>query len=83
MVSCVQLFATLWTVAKKAKWLSEEALKIAVKEEKQKEKEKREDIPIWRQSFKEEQGEIKKALLSEQCKEIEENNRMGKTRDLF
>ena len=35
------------------------------------------------QSSKEYQGEIKKAFLSEQCKEIEENNRMGKTRDLF
>ena len=35
------------------------------------------------QSSKEQQGEIKKAFLSDQCKEIEENNRMGKTRDLF
>ena len=35
------------------------------------------------QSSKQRQGEIKKALLSEQCKEIEENNRMGKTGDLF
>ena len=35
------------------------------------------------QSSKEQQGEIKKAFLSNQCKEIEENNRMGKTRDLF
>ena len=35
------------------------------------------------QSFKEQQGEIKKDFLSDQCKEIEENNRMGKTRDLF
>ena len=35
------------------------------------------------QSFREYQGEIKKAFLNEQCKEIEENNRMGKTRDLF
>ena len=35
------------------------------------------------QSYKEQQGEIKKAFLSDQCKEIEENNRMGKTRDLF
>ena len=34
-------------------------------------------------SSKEEQGEIKKAFLSDQCKEIEENNRIGKTRDLF
>ena len=35
------------------------------------------------QSSKEQQGEIKKAFLSDQCKEIEKNNRMGKTRDLF
>ena len=35
------------------------------------------------QSFKEQQGEIKKAFLSDQCKEIEENDRMGKMRDLF
>ena len=55
------------------------------KEEKVKAKEKSKDIPIWMQSSKEEQGEIKnkKAFLSDQCKEIEENNRMGKTRDLF
>ena len=51
------------TSKEKAKWLSEEALQIAVKrskEEKQKAKEKRKDIPIWMQSSKEEQGEIRK-----------------------
>ena len=53
---------------KKATWLSEEALQIAVKQGKWKAKEKRKD---------------KKAFLSDQCKEIEENNRMGKARDLF
>ena len=53
------------------------------KEDKQKEKEKRKDIFIWMQSPKEEQGEIKKGFLSDQCKKIEENNRMGKTRDLI
>ena len=53
------------------------------KEEKRKAKEKRKYIPIWMQSSKEEQGEIRKAFLSDQCKEIEENNRMGKTKDLF
>ena len=46
-------------------------------------KEKRKDIPIWMQSSKEEQGKIRKASLSNQCKGIEENNIMGKTRDLF
>ena len=50
---------------------------------KPKAKEKRKDIPIWMKSSKEEQGEIKKAFFSDQCKEIEENNRMWKTRDLF
>ena len=43
-----------------AKWVSEEALQIAMKEENQKAKEKRKDIPIWMQSSKEEQGEIRK-----------------------
>ena len=64
---------------KKAKWLSEEALQIDVKRrevKKKKKKEKRIDIQrIGRRD--------KKALLSDQCKEIEQNNRMGKTRDLF
>ena len=45
---------------KKAKWLSEEALQIAEKEEKKKAKEKRKDIPIWMQSSKEKQREIRK-----------------------
>ena len=48
---------------KKAKWLSEEALQIGVKKEKQKAKEKRKDIPNWMQSSKEEQGEIRKPSL--------------------
>ena len=54
------------------------------KKEKRKAKEKKKDTNIWMQSSKEEQAERdKKALLSDQCKEIEENNRMGKIRDLF
>ena len=64
---------------KKAKWLSEEA---AWKEEKWKAKEKRKDIPIWMQLQRIARRD-KKAFLSDQCKKIEENNRMGKTRDLF
>ena len=52
------------------------------KEEKLKAKDKRKNIPIWMQSSKEQQGEIR-VFLSDQCKEIEEINRMGKTRDLF
>ena len=51
-------------------------------EEKLKAKDKRKNIPIWMQSSKEQQGEIR-VFLSDQCKEIEEINRMGKTRDLF
>ena len=46
-------------------------------------KEKLKDIPIWIQSSKEQQVRDKKVFLSDQCKEIEENNRMGETRDFF
>ena len=67
---------------KKAKWLSEEALQIAVEEEKQKAKEKRKDIHLNAEFQKIARGD-KKAFLSDQSKEIEENNRMGTTRDLF
>ena len=59
---------------KKAKWLSEEALQIAVKRRKWKAKEKRKDIPIWMQSSKKIASGDKKAFLRDQCKEIEENN---------
>ena len=68
---------------KKAKWLSEEALQIAVKRREGKGKgEKERYIHLNAES----QGiarRDKKAFLSDQCKQIEENNRMGKTRDLF
>ena len=75
---------------KKAKWLSEEALQIAFlffakkkkKEDKQKTKQKGKDIPTECR-FSEKRTERQKCLLSEQCEEIEENNRMGKTSDLF
>ena len=53
------------------------------KEGKQKAKEKRKDILICIQSSKEEQGEIRKPSYVSNAKKIEENNRMGKTRDLF
>ena len=59
--------------------MAEEALQLAVKKEKWNAKEKRKDMPIWMQSSRRD----KKALLSDQCKEVEENNTMGKTRDLF
>ena len=66
---------------KKAKWISGEDLQIAVKEEKSKgEKEKYTHLNA---DFQRIARRDKKAILSDQCKEIEENNRMGKTRDLF
>ena len=65
---------------KKEKWLSEEALQIAVKRREAKGKGKRGKIfPFECRIARRD----KKAFLSNQCKEIEENNRMGKTRDLF
>ena len=66
----------------KRKWLSEEALQIAVKEEKRKAKEKRKDTYLNVESQRIARKD-KKAFLSDQGKEIEENNKMGKTRDLF
>ena len=63
---------------KKAKWLSEEALQIAEKRE-AKGKGEEERYTYWMQSSKEQQGRDKKSFLSDQCKEIEENNRMRKT----
>ena len=69
--------------AKKAKWLSEEALQIAVKKREVKAQKKRKDIPNLNAQFQRIERRETKAFLSDQCKEIEENNRMGKTRDLF
>ena len=67
----------------KAKWLSEEALQIAVKRREVKSKEEKERYSHWNAEFQRVARRDKKAFLSDQCKEIEENNRMGKTRDLF
>ena len=67
---------------KKAKWLSEEALQIAEKRE-AKSKGKKERYTHLNAEFQRLSRRGKKAFLSDQCKEIEENNRMGKTRDLF
>ena len=67
---------------KKAKWLSEEALQIAVKSRDTKGRGEKERYTYLNTEFQIERRD-KKAFLSEQCKEIEENNRMGKTRDLF
>ena len=68
---------------KKEKWLSEEALQIAVKRREVKSKGEKEGYPHLNAEFQRIARRDKKAFLSNQCKEIEENNRMGKTRDLF
>ena len=68
---------------KKAKWLSEEALQIAVKRREAKSKGEEERYTHLNAEFQRIARRDKKAFLSDQCKEIEENNRMGKTRDLF
>ena len=68
---------------KKAKWLSEEALQIVEKRREAKGKGEKERYTHLNAEFQRIAGKDKKAFLSDQCKEIEENNRMGKTRDLF
>ena len=67
----------------KAKWLSEEALQIAEKRREVKGKGKKERYKHLNAEFQRIARRDKKAFLSDQYKEIEENNRMGKTRDLF
>ena len=68
---------------KKAKWLSGEALQIAVKRREAKSKGEKERYKHLNAEFQRIARRDKKAFFSDQCKEIEENNRMGKTRDLF
>ena len=68
---------------KKAKWLSEEALQIAVKRREMKGKGEKERYTHFNAEFQRIARRDKKAFFSDQCKEIEENNRMGKNRDLF
>ena len=70
-------------MTKKAKWLSEEALQIAVIRREAKSKGEKERYSHLNAEFQKRERRDKKAFLSDQCKEIEENNRMGKTRDLF
>ena len=67
----------------KAKWLSEEALQIAVKRRDVKGKGEKDRYAHLNAEFQRITRRDKKAFLSDQCKEIEENNKMGKTRDLF
>ena len=68
---------------KKAKWLSEEALQIAVKRRQAKSKGEKERYTHLNAEFQRIATRDKKAFLSDHCKEIEENNRMRKTRDLI
>ena len=68
---------------KKAKWLSEDALQIAVKRWEAKGKGEKERYTHFNEEFQRIARRDKKAFLGDQCKELEENNRMGKTRDLF
>ena len=68
---------------KKAKWLSEEVLQIAVKRGEVKSKGEKERFNHLNAEFQRIARRDKKAFFSDQCKEIEENNRMGKTRHLF
>ena len=72
-----------WKKCKKAKWLSEEALSIAVKRREAKSRGEKERYTHLNAEFQRIARRDKKAFLRDQCKEIEENNRMGKTRDLF
>ena len=67
----------------KAKWLSGKALQIAVKRREVKSKGEKERYKYLNAEFQRIARRNKKAFLSDQCKEIEENNRMGKNRDLF
>ena len=68
--------------AKKAKWLSEEALQIAVKRREVKSKGEKERYSHLNAEFQRIARRDKKAFLTDQCKEIEENNRVGKTREI-
>ena len=70
-------------ICKKAKWLSEEALQTAMKRREAKSKGEKERYKHLNAEFQRITMRDKKAFLCNQCKEIEENNRIGKTRDLF
>ena len=68
---------------KKTKWLSEEAFQIAMKRREAKSKGEKERYSHLNAEFQRIASRDKKALLTDKCREIEENNRIGKTRDLF
>ena len=73
----------LFSSISKAKWLSEEGLQIAVKRREAKSKGEKERYKHLNAGFQRIARRDKKAFFSDQCQEIEEKNRMGKTRDLF
>ena len=75
--------ANVFFECKKAKWLSGKALQIAVKRREAKSKGEKEQYKHLNAEFQRIARRDKKAFLSDQCKEIEEKNRMGKTRDHF
>ena len=79
----VQETGTKKKKCQKAKWLSGEALQIAVKGREAKSKGEKEKYSHLNIEFQRKARRDKKAFISDQCKEIEENNRMGKTRDLL
>ena len=72
-----------WRFMNLTKWLSEEASQIAVKRREAKSKGEKQRYTHSNAELQRIAGRDKKAFLCDQCKEIEENNRMGKTRDLF
>ena len=75
--------AVIKTKKCRAKWLSEEALQIAEKRKEMKDKGERERYTHLNAEFQRRTRRDKKAFLSDQCEVIEENNRMGKTKELF
>ena len=81
--NCTHVTPKKKTCKKKAIWLSEEALQIAVKRREVKRKGEKERYTGLNAEFQRIARRDKEAFLIGQCKEIEENNRMGKTRDLF
>ena len=80
---CVYRTIPMEKKCKKAKWLSGEALQIAVKRREAQSKGEKERYIHLNAEFQRTARRDQKAFLSDQCKEIEDNNRMGKTRDLF
>ena len=84
MISGLSAFSkTRLKKCKKAKWLSAEALQIAAKRREVKSKGEKESYKHLNAQFQRIARRDRKAFFSDQCKKIEEKNRMGKTRDLF